>query len=634
LGRKRDERNTALKILIFALNVGGDVKFGGSGRFMKCVANTLKDLGHEVTTDIENDCDLIIASHNTNQIKDKKARKIFISHGIVPEEVFKEGADKYISISEEVKQAQLSVDSDVIAQPVPMGLRNQPAPSLKNILIISRKEQQAPGNPFDFLSQHYNIKYSDQTEPIENQINWADLCITLGRGALDSMAQGKPVLIADNRYYMGAVGDGYVNHANIKEIALNNFSGRRFRIPVTEEWLLSELEKYNPDDSIFLYNYVLENHDPIKIIQKYLHIPTKKNIHLVMPFWRHENKETLINAYQPMNIILHPIMFQDEVAEFDKEWIFPLIIPMDSKDCNANLIECFKRNYYIQNATIEDEDYYVMADDDDLYESGVFDAIKKLDSEVVIISMKRGDSIPDSVKEARAYPTTTLYAHPNSVFVEYISAQQLIVKGKIFRRHEHKDKLCWDGELAEQYKKLYEIEYKPNLYALFNFFEPGRWDRPVKINLGCGNKKLDGYTNIDIQERVNPDIVCDVLKGLPYENNSVDEVRAWDFLEHIKIGKTIGVIEEIWRVLKPGGKFESFTPDAEYGQGAFQDPTHVSFWVEDSWLYFSVPVYRDLYDIKASFKIEMRRINTDPMRRIFHIHVVAIKTITEKELPL
>jgi len=92
------------------------------------------------------------------------------------------------------------------------------------------------------------------------------------------------------------------------------------------------------------------------------------------------------------------------------------------------------------------------------------------------------------------------------------------------------------------------------------------------------------------------------------------------------LGKTIGVIEEIFRVLKPGGKFESFTPDAEYGQGAFQDPTHISFWTENSWLYFSDEGYRDLYGIKANFKIRMQRINTDQAQRVSHMHVIAEKT--------
>lgn len=466
-----------MKILIFALNVNGDVNFGGSGRFMKCVADTLKDLGHEITTDIEVDCDLVIASHNTNKIKDKKARKIFISHGIIPDEVFKEGADRYISVSKEIQQAQSGFNSDVIPQPVPIGIQKKPC-SLENILIIRREAQQAPGNPFDFLSQHYNTRYSDQTEPIENQIAWADLCITLGRGALESMAQGKPVLIADNRNYMGAVGDGYVTPVNIKEIALNNFSGRRFRIPVTEEWVLAELEKYNPDDSDFLYNYVLENHDPIKIINEYLRVPTKKDIHLVIPFWRHENKEILINAYEPMGIILHPIMFWDEVVSFDEPWIQPVFIPKGKETGPKEMeIQNIKRNYFIDNCEIIDDDYYVAVDDDDMYEPNVFDEIKKMDNDVVIISMKRGDHIPD-VHPIRQYPTYTLYAEPNSVFVGMISNQQSFVKGSVFKKYLYDaNGYCADGRLAVKRKENgEEIAYRPDLYALFNYYEPGRWD--------------------------------------------------------------------------------------------------------------------------------------------------------------
>jgi predicted SAM-dependent methyltransferase len=146
----------------------------------------------------------------------------------------------------------------------------------------------------------------------------------------------------------------------------------------------------------------------------------------------------------------------------------------------------------------------------------------------------------------------------------------------------------------------------------------------VKLNLGCGLRQVEGYVNIDARRIVYPDLLCDILSGLPYANNTVDEVRAWDFLEHIPLGQTVGVIDDIWRVLKPGGIFESFTPDAETGQGAFQDPTHVSFWVENSWLYYSHPAYRELYGIRARFDIkEMERVETDKQGRVYHLHVVA-----------
>ena len=146
----------------------------------------------------------------------------------------------------------------------------------------------------------------------------------------------------------------------------------------------------------------------------------------------------------------------------------------------------------------------------------------------------------------------------------------------------------------------------------------------MKLNLGSGNRPMKDYINIDIQERVNPDLVGDVTSGFPFDDNSVDEVRAFDFLEHIEQDKVLSVISEIWRVLKPGGKFESFTPDAEFGQGAFQDFTHKSFWTENSWKYFSDKLHRDLYGIDADFEIEMlKRVPSEG--RVYHLYVVATK---------
>lgn len=123
----------------------------------------------------------------------------------------------------------------------------------------------------------------------------------------------------------------------------------------------------------------------------------------------------------------------------------------------------------------------------------------------------------------------------------------------------------------------------------------------MRLNLGSGYNKMGGFVNIDNRSCVSPDIVVDVEKGLPFQDNSINEVVAKDFLEHIPIGKTVFVIEEIYRVLEKDGVFFSFTPSTD-GRGAFQDPTHVSFWNKNSWLYYTVDEYRDLYDIKAKFK--------------------------------
>jgi GT2 family glycosyltransferase/predicted SAM-dependent methyltransferase len=149
----------------------------------------------------------------------------------------------------------------------------------------------------------------------------------------------------------------------------------------------------------------------------------------------------------------------------------------------------------------------------------------------------------------------------------------------------------------------------------------------TKVNLGSGYRPQEGFINIDNRAEVNPDIVCDITQPLPFADSSVDYVRAHDILEHIPLGKTHQVIEEIYRVLKPDGVFESFTPDAEFGQGAFQDPFHLSFWVEQSWHYYSDPDCRALYGTKANFDIEsIKRIESN--YRVFHLLVIA-KAIKE-----
>lgn len=144
-------------------------------------------------------------------------------------------------------------------------------------------------------------------------------------------------------------------------------------------------------------------------------------------------------------------------------------------------------------------------------------------------------------------------------------------------------------------------------------------DNATRLNLGCGYRKKKGFINIDNRPVVHPDLCCDVTEGLPFDDNSVDEVTAQDFLEHIPIGKTVALIEEIYRVLKPGGTFLSLTPSTD-GRGAFQDPTHVSFWNKNSWLYYMDDAYRDLYGTKAKFEGIVQDVNTDPTNNVIHTY--------------
>ena len=63
-----------------------------------------------------------------------------------------------------------------------------------------------------------------------------------------------------------------------------------------------------------------------------------------------------------------------------------------------------------------------------------------------------------------------------------------------------------------------------------------------KLNLGCGYNKKDGWINIDNDETVNPDIVRDLTRGLPFDDNSFDTVICTHTIEHVlNIAKAVAI---------------------------------------------------------------------------------------------
>jgi O-antigen biosynthesis protein len=81
---------------------------------------------------------------------------------------------------------------------------------------------------------------------------------------------------------------------------------------------------------------------------------------------------------------------------------------------------------------------------------------------------------------------------------------------------------------------------------------------------------------------------CDLNGRWPLPDNSVGVLRASDALEHLR--DPVHVMNEAYRVLAPGGFFLTHTPSTD-GRGAFCDPTHVSFWNQLSFRYYTDPNY-------------------------------------------
>jgi len=128
---------------------------------------------------------------------------------------------------------------------------------------------------------------------------------------------------------------------------------------------------------------------------------------------------------------------------------------------------------------------------------------------------------------------------------------------------------------------------------------PADW---VKLNLGCNQNLLDGWTNVDVYPFDGVDMVMDLEKDWQWEDNSVHYIRAYDIFEHLH--DSIHTMNEAWRVLGHGGMLELWVPSTD-GRGAFQDPTHVSFWNRNSLFYYSKKFQGSLYPglIKCDFDI-------------------------------
>lgn len=98
----------------------------------------------------------------------------------------------------------------------------------------------------------------------------------------------------------------------------------------------------------------------------------------------------------------------------------------------------------------------------------------------------------------------------------------------------------------------------------------------VKLYLGCGDvdKRSEGYKNVDVRQLPHVDVVADVSETLPFDDDSVDVILAESVLEHIphnlkdvptgfRMSRTIKVLSDWKRVLKPGGKLILRVPNFE-----------------------------------------------------------------------
>jgi len=159
------------------------------------------------------------------------------------------------------------------------------------------------------------------------------------------------------------------------------------------------------------------------------------------------------------------------------------------------------------------------------------------------------------------------------------------------------------------------------------------------LDIGCGSKprnpfNCDELYGVDIIKQEVNDFIYEqcnvVLESLPFEESTFDSVSAYDFLEHIPRFAVINnqttfpfilLMNEIYRVLKPGGTFYAITPCYPRVE-AFVDPTHVNIITNKTHIYFTSPQHMGrMYGFTGSFKIKrVKRIK--PSQETTHKHFI------------
>ena len=147
----------------------------------------------------------------------------------------------------------------------------------------------------------------------------------------------------------------------------------------------------------------------------------------------------------------------------------------------------------------------------------------------------------------------------------------------------------------------------------------------IRLDIGCGANKQAGWVGMDWQELPGVDIIHDVEDyPWPLPDESVLVAFASHLVEHISParGGFLKFMNEVWRVLKPGGEFAIATPHG-YSPGYLQDPTHCNPCNEHTWYYFDPEAGEGLlYSFYRPKPWQLKHITFDPTA---NIEVVMIK---------
>lgn len=153
---------------------------------------------------------------------------------------------------------------------------------------------------------------------------------------------------------------------------------------------------------------------------------------------------------------------------------------------------------------------------------------------------------------------------------------------------KHIDKCLYLYRLHDQNScKVYNEDVQQQTLANYLKYSRAmaiRWAKDeglAMLDLGGRFNAWEGFKTVDLRDA---DVITNLEERWPFEDNSVGVLRASHIFEHLK--DPVHAMNEAYRVLAPGGWLFLEVPSTD-GRGAFQDPTHKSFWNENSIWYYT-----------------------------------------------
>ena len=183
----------------------------------------------------------------------------------------------------------------------------------------------------------------------------------------------------------------------------------------------------------------------------------------------------------------------------------------------------------------------------------------------------------------------------------YINGKCERIEEPLYKYYFHEDNTAY-GEKNEKIQELTHHLHDTYIQQMVEKWcdETGN----LKVDLCSCNNKPEGYIGIDKRKLNEEDIEFDLDQpNWPIESESVGVFRCQDALEHLK--DPINAMKEIYKALVPFGWALIEVPSTD-GRGAFQDPTHVSFWNSNSFWYYTRA--QQAHFIGSPVKFQLNRI--------------------------